>query len=139
MTLEAAGANPTLAWKESHTYDDAGNRHHSERRDGAGRLTWQQDRAFDVQHRVVRETNPEATTRFRSWVFDASGFLVSAADEEARTTVYLPDGINRVQKVTRKGPEPTGVLVENSDLAISSALVLIMANSVGSGWLLDDV
>jgi len=40
--------------------DAAGNRIHSERRDAQANLTWQQNRAFDVHHRVVWESNPDA-------------------------------------------------------------------------------
>ena len=34
--------------------------------------------------------------------FDAPGAPTNAVGEEARTATFLPDGLNRVQKVTRK-------------------------------------
>jgi len=43
---------------EAFVHDQAGNRIHAERRDGQGRVTWQQDRAYDVQHRVMWESHP---------------------------------------------------------------------------------
>ncbi len=105
---EQPGATPTLVWGEYYSYDAAGNRVHTERRDASGNVTWQQDREYDVQHRLVRETNPENAAASRALVYDASGFLASVTDEEGRVTAYTPDGLNRVKKVRRSGFDAQG-------------------------------
>ena len=98
---DAPGATPVLAYSEHHAYDAAGNRIHSERRDGQGVVTWSQDREYDVQHRMTRETNPELPAVARTIAYDPSGFLTRVTDELGRATQFMPDALNRVKKVTR--------------------------------------
>jgi RHS repeat-associated protein len=105
---EAPGANPTIAWSEVFVHDQAGNRIHAERRDGQGRVTWQQDSAFDVQHRVVWESHPGLPGVGRVWTYSPSGFLSGTVDEEGRGTSFVPDALNRVQKVQRSGFDGQG-------------------------------
>lgn len=105
---DATGAPPTLAWSEHHSYDEAGNGIHSERRDALGTLTWQQDREFDVQHRVVRETNPEAPSLAQTWSYDGAGFLASRADEEGRGTSFTPDPLDRPARIRRTSLDTAG-------------------------------
>ncbi len=74
-------------------------------------MKWKQDRAFDVQHRVVQETSPLSPNPLRTWSYDGSGFLAGTKDEENRETVYTPDGLSRPKKVTRKGFDANGLPV----------------------------
>jgi RHS repeat-associated protein len=97
---DAAGAYAVL-WGTYHTYDPAGNKVHSERRDGTGAVVWQQDRQFDVQHRLVAELHPEVAGKSRSWEFDSAGHLVGARDEEGRSTTFAIDALGRTGSVTR--------------------------------------
>ena len=102
---EAPGPAPTLGWGEYYTYDPAGNRTHAERRDGNGLVTWQQDRVYDVQHRLVSETNPESPATARTLTFDSSGFLAAIVDEQGRATTFVPDALNRITKITQSGTD----------------------------------
>lgn len=106
---DAPGPTPSLGWSESHVYDLAGNRIHTERRDAAGDVTWQQDLAYDEAHRIVWESNPSVPTKGKSWSYDGSGFLSRTIDEEGRGTAFTPDGLNRVRKVTRTGLDAAGL------------------------------
>jgi len=109
---ESSGANPALGWTESYLYDQAGNRIHSQRLDAQGNITWQQDRAYDVRHRVVWESNPSLPSAAKSWTYDSAGFLTGTQDEEGRSTTFTPDSLSRVLQVTRSGPSnPTGATV----------------------------
>jgi RHS repeat-associated protein len=108
---EVAGAAPAKAWSEHHDYDLAGNRVHSERRDAAGAVVWTQDREYDVQHRVLRESHPEVPSVARSWSYDGAGFLTATTDEEGRGTVFTPDALGRVAKVRRTGFDAQGLPV----------------------------
>jgi RHS repeat-associated protein len=94
----------TVVWSEHFTYDAAGNRVHEEQRDRDGTVTWQVDRGFDVQHRVVWQSNPEQPTVGRTWTYDAAGALSATLDETGRGTNFVPDTMGRVQKVERSGP-----------------------------------
>ncbi len=114
---EAAGAEVHRGRSEHHAYDAAGNRIHSERRDTQGAVTWERDAIFDVQHRVVRETNPEYPSLARVWTYDSSGFLSSTSDEEGRETLFTPDGVNRVTSVRKTGLDPSGLLT-SLDVAV---------------------
>lgn len=108
----------TVRWTEEYQYDAAGNRIHAERRDQAGAVKWKQDRAFDVQHRVVQETSPLSPYPVRTWNHDVSGFLSWVKDEEARETDYAPDALSRPTKVTRKGFASDGVTPVSLDAAV---------------------
>ena len=105
---EASGANPVIAWTEIYSYDGAGNRIHAERHDIGGNLVWQQDRAFDVQHHLVQDTNPESPGASKIWSYDSSGFLSAYVDEVGRGATYVPDGLNRATSVTRSGTDAQG-------------------------------
>jgi RHS repeat-associated protein len=105
-----AGA-AVLGWTENHQHDAAGNRFHSERRDGQGRAVWKQDRGFDAWHRVVWESHPTLAGSGKQWTYDVAGFLRSMSDEEGRRTVFTPDGVNRVQRVDRGGHDVSGAAI----------------------------
>lgn len=105
---DVPGAQVTVLWGEYHSYDPAGNRVHSERRDASGAVIWKQDREFDVQHRLVKETHPEVAGAFRSWEYDVGGFLTRTTDEEGRATTFLPEYLGRVLSVTRRGVDANG-------------------------------
>jgi RHS repeat-associated protein len=98
-----ASAAAVVVWSEAFAYDAAGNRIHSERKDRDGRVTWQQDRGFDVQHRVVWDSHPEAPAG-KTWTYDQAGFLSSLTDEIGRGTVFTPDARGRVLSVSRSSP-----------------------------------
>ncbi len=108
---EAPGATPVLGGSEHYLHDAAGNRTRTERRDGSGAVTFVQERAHDVRHRVLRESHPELPGAFRTWDYDASGFLTRSVDEQGRTTTFTPDGLNRVRTVTRSGLDAGGAPV----------------------------
>jgi RHS repeat-associated protein len=102
------GPAPTVRWSEHTTYDQAGNPIRVERRDASGAVTWQRDREYDVQRRMVRETNPESPASARTNAFDGSGFLTTATDEEGRATTFTHDWLGRVTKVRRSGVDAGG-------------------------------
>jgi len=106
---EVSGGNAALAWVERYTYDQSGNRIHSERADGGGNVVWAQDRAYDVRHRVVWEGHPSLASTGRGWEYDGTGFLLATTDEEGRATRFMPDGLGRVQKVQRAGRDSRGL------------------------------
>ncbi|HSN11211.1 MAG TPA: RHS domain-containing protein [Propionibacteriaceae bacterium] len=105
---EAPGATPTLSYAENFAYDQAGNRVYGDRCDAQGRVTWRQDRAFDVQHHVVWESNPNVPAAARTWTYSPAGWLTSRLDEEGRQTSFTPDPLNRIKKVTRGGVNAAG-------------------------------
>ncbi len=111
------GAAYTVRWTETYLYDGAGNRIHVERLDQAGLMKWKQDRAFDVQHRVVQETSPVSPNPVRTWSYDVAGVFSGTKDEENRETVYAPDGLGRPTKVTRNGLAADGVTPATLDVA----------------------
>jgi len=108
---DVAGANPVVAWSEASAYDQAGNRIHIERRNGQNLAAWSQDRAFDVQHRVVWESNPTLPDAGRSLSYSDSGFLQASVDEEQRRIEFTPDALGRAKKVRRSGYDAQGAPV----------------------------
>jgi YD repeat-containing protein len=108
---ENGSMTPVVRWSEVHLYDAAGNRVHSERRDTAGRVAWQQDLAYDVRHRVVRDVNPEDQGYAKAWTYDAAGKVDRTADEESRTSTFSYDGVRRATKVRREGLDAQGLVV----------------------------
>nr|WP_280959891.1 DUF6531 domain-containing protein [Anaeromyxobacter dehalogenans] len=106
------GAMPVVAWSESTRYDPAGNPIHVERRDANGLVTWQQDREYDVRHRVVMQANPARPEARRTWAYGASGFLESASDEDGRKTVFHPDPLRRIASIEQSGMDASGVPVQ---------------------------
>jgi RHS repeat-associated protein len=104
---EAAGAVPNVVWVETYLYDASGNRVHTERADGQGRIAWQQDRAYDARHRVVSETAPGISGGSRSFAY-SGGVLSSTIDEAGRTTRFASDPLNRVSSVVRLGADASG-------------------------------
>jgi len=105
---DPAMAGATLAWGEYYTYDAAGNRVHTERRNAGGTVTWQQDRQYDVEHRLLTDTNPDSPATAKTYAYDVSGSLARVTDEQGRATSYGLDGLGRVSTVTRSGVDPTG-------------------------------
>jgi len=126
---EASGANPVIAWTETYSYDGAGNRIHAERRDIGGNLVWQQDRAFDVQHHLVQDTNPESPGASKIWNYDSSGFLSAYVDEAGRGVSYAADAINRVVSVTRSGTDGQG---NPTSLGVAGYAYQAAADAVGA-------
>ncbi|WP_243338530.1 RHS domain-containing protein [Anaeromyxobacter soli] len=108
---ETPGETPAVAWSERYTHDVAGNRIHAERRDAEGIVRGTQDRAYDVEHRVIWESNPELPGIARSWTYDPSGFLSATTDEAGRGVQFTPDALNRVLRVARTGPGGESVTV----------------------------
>lgn len=108
---DVPGATVSVLWGEYHQHDAAGNRVQSERRDGAGAVVWKQDREYDVQHRLVKESHPEVPGAARTWEYAASGFLTRTVDEEGRATTFTPEYIGRVKSVTRSGVDASGAPV----------------------------
>jgi len=129
---------------ESRVYDAAGNVIHSERRDAAGFVTWQRDLAYDVQGHIVSDSNPASPGTAKTNLYDDSGFLSASSDEEGRTTSYLPDGLNRVKKVTRAGFDPTGTAVSLDVAQFSyqswadSLLQVASGNALATSYAHDD-
>ena len=102
------GSNPVvlnpeavLLWSEETLYDEAGNPAHVKRRDAAGATTWQDDRKYDVQHRLVEQSHPEDPARLRKWAFDTADLLSQSTDEESRAVTLAPDGLRRVGAVVQ--------------------------------------
>jgi len=139
---EASGSTPILGWGEYYTYDQAGNRIHTERRDANGAVTWQQDRQYDVQHRLTVDTNPANPATNRAMIYDPSGFLASTTDEEGRATVYTPDALNRVGSVRRTGLDaqgvPVGLNVAAYQYVADSLSAVSDGNSLSTNYQHDD-
>jgi RHS repeat-associated protein len=108
---DVPGSQVSVLWGEYHQYDPAGNRSHSERRDASGAVVWKQDREYDVQHRLVKESHPELPGASRSWEYGPSGFLTRTTDEEGRATVFTPEVLGRVKSVARSGLDANGTPV----------------------------
>ena len=109
---EVPGAVPVILWSKRTDYDQAGNPKHMERRDASGALTWQDDREYDVQHRMVGRLHPEQPEEHRTWRYGTSGFLEEIADEEGRKTSFEQDLHGRVSSIVQSGLDGSGSAVQ---------------------------
>jgi YD repeat-containing protein len=126
---DVPGAQVSVLWGEYHQYDPAGNRTHSERRDGTGAVVWKVDREFDIAHRLVRELHPDLPGVARTWEYRADGFMTRTTDEEGRATTFAPEYLGRVKSVGRSGLDANGLPVS---LAVATYGYAPWMNLLGS-------
>jgi RHS repeat-associated protein len=82
-------------------YDSEGNRIREEIQDPGAQLTKYVDLVYDSKNRVSRIVQPDATST--SYLYDATGNVVSQMNGGGISTAYAYDGLNRLQAITDPG------------------------------------